>query len=539
MDSIALNQIGYLPCAKKTAVFGGECADTEFEVVDAAKNTVAFIGTISDKRYSPSSGENICTGDFSALAEKGTYYIRTKSCGASAPFKIGNDIFNGLLGDTVRMMYLQRCGAALEEKYAGKFSHKACHTQKAYFYGTEECADVSGGWHDAGDYGRYPVAAAVTAAELLLAYETAPQLFPDDTNIPESGNGVPDILDEVKYCLDWLFKMQSPEGGVYHKVTCADFPGYIMPEEETDRLIICPVSKTATADFAAVMAMAHDSFAEVYPDYAEKCLSAAERAWEFLEGGGGALITENPEGIVTGAYSDDCCEDEFYWAAAQLYKATGKEKYRSYFEKAAAEKVFSGFGWRSVGHFGNIAYLSLKAEMKDPAVTDESVSDMISKAVINEANYYVSCAASDGYGSAVQHYWWGSNMHAAACGMVCMLAYKLTGDAAYYNAAIGQLDFLLGKNPMGMCYVTGFGTRAPRSPHHRPSIAAGEAVKGMVVGGADQELDDHIVKEKCKDAFPAMCYIDDCNSYSTNEVDTYWNSLLTLLLANIIAAPHN
>ncbi|MGN0636969.1 MAG: glycoside hydrolase family 9 protein [Huintestinicola sp.] len=525
MDKIVLNQIGYLPKAEKKAVFRGECSDKEFEVVDALNNSVVFTGKISEKGHSASSGENVCTGDFSEVTEAGEYYIRSESCGSSFPFKIGGNVFDRLLRDSVRMMYFQRCGTELDEKYAGKFSHKPCHMHKAYLYGTDESIDVSGGWHDAGDYGRYTVAAAVTAAQLLLAYEKAPSLFTDDTGIPESGNGVPDILDEVKYCLDWLFKMQTPDGGVYHKVTCADFPGYVMPEEETDRLIICPVSKTASADLAAVMAMAYESFKDIYPDHALKCLAAAERAWTFLENGGGTIITENPPGIVTGAYGDDSCDDELYWAAAQLYKATGREKYRSYFEKAAHENVFAGFGWRNVGHFGNIAYLSLDDEMKDP-----SVSEMISKAVIKEAEHYISCAASDGYGSALEHYWWGSNMQIMSCGMTLMLAYRLTEDPLYYNAAAEQLNYLLGKNPLGMCFVTGHGTRSPHDPHHRLSAAMGEAVKGMVVGGADEELEDPVVKEKCKAAFPAMCYIDDHNSYSTNETDTYWNSLLTLLL---------
>lgn len=146
-------------------------------------------------------------------------------------------------------------------------------------YGTtDEYIDVSGGWHDAGDYGRYTVPAAKTVADMLYAYQANPALFGDDVGIPESGNGVPDILDEAKYALTWMLKMQDPEtGGVHHKVTCENFPGYVMPEQETGELIVTPVSTTATGDFCGAMALASEFFGESDPNFAATCLDAAKR----------------------------------------------------------------------------------------------------------------------------------------------------------------------------------------------------------------------------------------------------------------------
>lgn len=529
MQDIVLNQIGFLPEMQKTAIFRGGCADNEFEVVDALCGAVIFTGKIGEEKYDPYSGENVRCGDLSPLAAEGCYFIRTSSGGRSYCFKIAEDIYNDLMTDSIRMMYMQRCGTELDHKHAGIFAHKPCHTGKAYLYGTDICADVSGGWHDAGDYGRYTVAAALTAAEMMTAYQVSPQLFSDNTCIPESGNGIPDILDEVRYGLDWLFKMQDSSGGVYHKVTCAGFPGYVMPDEENDRLILCPLSKTAAGSFAAVMAMAHDCFKAADEEFAARCLSAAEKAWEHLMSGKGELITRNPDGIITGAYENYTCVNETYWAAAQLYKATSKANYRAEFDKLANEKVRMGFGWESVGNLGNLAYLGLDKDMADP-----DVSEKIRREIIGNAEWCITISDKGGYSVGTENYCWGSSSQVLGCAMQLMMAYELSKDRKYYNYASEQLSYLLGKNPMGICYFTGYGTLSPCHPHHRPSMARDSAVKGMLVGGPNCNLQDELARKIFQDTYPALCYIDHRESYSTNEVDTYWNTLAVMLLSYII-----
>lgn len=198
------------------------------------------------------------------------------SCGElddSFVFEISDNVYNGLLVDAVRMLYLQRCGCEVVDDTYG---HPSCHTEKAEVYGTGDLKDVSGGWHDAGDYGRYVVPAAKAAADVMLAYEANPSIYGDNTGIPESGNGVPDILDEVRYEIEWMLKMQAESGGVYHQVNSETNPGNIMPEKETSKLWLAPASTTATADFCAVAAMGYEYFLDFDADFAGRCLSAAE-----------------------------------------------------------------------------------------------------------------------------------------------------------------------------------------------------------------------------------------------------------------------
>ncbi|MGN0648922.1 MAG: glycoside hydrolase family 9 protein [Oscillospiraceae bacterium] len=528
MQKVIVNQVGFLPKMQKLAVFRGIEAGSEFLVVDNNNDRVVYNGKVGAEKYDKYSGETVCCGDFSELTTQGSYYI-TVSGERSHSFGISDNIYNSLITDAVRMMYMHRCGTELVEKYAGIFAHKPCHTERAYLYGTDISVDVSGGWHDAGDYGRYTVAAALTAAEMMLAYEACPKLFTDNTNIPESGNNIPDILDEVKYGLEWLFKMQDSLGGVYHKVTCAGFPGYVMPEKECDRLILCPLSKTATGSFAAVMAMAYDCFKHSDAEYASRCLSSAEKAWDFLISGKGELITQNPDGIYTGAYENSSCINETYWAAAQLYKATQNIKYRRVFDEIAAENELNGFGWENVGSLGNLAYLGI-----DKRLVDTAIREKLTKEIIGHAQWCISVADSGGYSVATENYCWGSNSQVLGSGMKLMMAYELTADRRYYNYASEQSAYLLGKNPMDICYVTGYGTSFPCNPHHRPSIAMGTALRGMVVGGANMNMEDEQARRLFRNTYPALCYIDDHNSYSTNEVDTYWNTLAVMLLAFLI-----
>lgn len=270
--SIVTNQIGYHTNATKTAVFSNAGDETEFSVINADTGKVVYTGKLSKESYCNFSGENNRTGDFTAVNKAGKYYISCGSLDNSYTFEISDSVYNSVLDDSVRMLYLQRCGCEVQDD---TFGHKACHTDKATVYGTDKKIDVSGGWHDAGDYGRYTITGAKTVADLLYAYNNSPSLFSDNIGIDESGNGIPDVLDEARYEIEWLLKMQDSSGGVYHKVTCASFPSYVMHEYETDELIVTPVSTTATADFCGTMALTYEIYQNIDSDFAEKCLSSA------------------------------------------------------------------------------------------------------------------------------------------------------------------------------------------------------------------------------------------------------------------------
>lgn len=518
---IITNQLGYKINDKKTAVIRGTAdSSKKCSVINADTKQVVYSGALSDGVQNSSANEIDYTFDFSEVTEKGKYYIQCDGItDTSYTFEISENPYINLLDDSVRMLYLQRCGSKIEDT---TFGHDACHNTKAVIYGTDETIDVTGGWHDAGDYGRYIVPAAKAVADLLYAYQSSPESYGDNIGIPESGNGTPDVLDEVRYELEWMLKMQSSSGGVYHKVTCENFPGYVMPEEETGQLIVTPVSTTATADFCASMAMAYEFYKDIDSNFAEKCLSAAEKAWNFLEENPD-FIFEDPEDITTGSYEDTSDKDERYWAAAQMYRATGNQKYLSALESMSVRK---GLDWTTVGDYGNIALLTMKDIDKSSSVYKNAKDT-----VLSEADKFIKITNNNPYGVSVDDFNWGSNMTVANAGIILGTAYQVTDDENYLETAKANLNYLLGKNPNGVCYVTGHGTVSPQNPHHRPSMAKGTAMKGMLVGGVNSNLEDSAAKAYLRNEPSAKRYVDHSESYSTNEITIYWNSPLTYLIS--------
>ena len=523
---INLNQVGYLPNAVKVAVMNGDAITDKASVVDCATGKAVYEGDVAAASMNKSTGRNEARFDFSSVTAPGTYKIVAGEK-ESFEFKIGADVYDEAFKASLRMFYLQRCGMELTSDLAGDYAHPACHTEKATVFGTSEKIDVSGGWHDAGDYGRYVVSGAKAAADLMLAYKLYPNAFDDALNIPESGNGVPDVIDEVRYELDWLFKMQNSEGGVYHKVTCANFPGFVMPEEETEELIVTPVSTTATADFAAVMAMASVVFAEFDMPYSQRCLDAATRATNYLESHKGVEGTKNPDGIVTGEYPDDKDIDERIWAYAELYKATGEAVYDEEFSKLmqSGASCAADLGWQGVSAYAGYAYLS--------APTKGKFYDAVLASFMGGIADVEATASTDSYNSSLKEYPWGSNMTIANNGMYVLLYDKIAGYAKGDEIARQQLNYLLGTNGTGYCFLTGFGTLSPTAPHHRPSQAKKAAVPGMVAGGPNQNLEDPYAQNVLADTAPALCYADSDQAYSLNEVTIYWNSPVVFLFAYV------
>lgn len=430
-----------------------------------------------------------------------------------------------------KALYYQRCGMALTTEYAGEYSHADCHKALSKLYSDEtKKIDVSGGWHDAGDYGKYVVPASVTAAGLLLAYEFYPQAFTDATRIPESGNGIPDILDEAKYGIQWILKMQDSEsGGVYHKVTSRGFPEITtMPDKDVDDQLVMPISTTATADFAAVTAMASRIYMTIDPAFAQNCLQASKKAWEWLENNKNFVEFKNPSDVATGEYGDSSGKDEKAWAAAELFRATGNEKYNKYFVDNYQVEGF-GLGWQNVSGFAAIAYL-----FSDVSGTDQEKVDEIKKSWLAKADMFTSTGQKDGYLVAMHkmEYNWGSNMNVATHAMHLLIADRLKVDEKYTQTAEECIHYLLGRNTLNQSYITGFGSKQVTKPHHRPSAAdfALKPVPGLLVGGPNSALEDDVAKSKLSGKSPAECYIDDVNSFSTNEVATYWNSSAIFIL---------
>ncbi len=520
-DTIVVNQVGYRSNAGKTAIIRNIEAegDVTCSVVDDATGEAIYTATASGKQYAAAE-EYDYVFDFSEVSATGTYHITCEQTeDVSHSFEISENPYESMLDDTVRMFYLQRCGTAVDDT---AFGHISCHDTMAVLYGTQDTIDVSGGWHDAGDYGRYVVAGAKAVADLLYAYGANPTLYSDQVGIPESGNGVPDILDEVRYELEWMLKMQASSGGVYHKVTCENFPGYVMPQYETAQLIVTPISSTATADFCGSMAMAYEFYQSIDEEFAQRCLDAAKKAWDYLQANPN-FDFKNPSDITTGDYGDYSDRDERYWAAAQMYRATGEQAYRTALEGMAS---MTGMDWKIVGDYGNIALLTMDGISEEDALYQRAKT-----AIINQATTMSKISSGGTYGPAISKFNWGSNMTISNAGVILALAYQLTGTEQYKDAAEAQLNYLLGCNPVSTCFVTGYGTVSPQNPHHRPSMAMKSSMKGMLVGGVNSALEDSAAKAYLADVADAKCYIDHSESYSTNEITIYWNSPLIYLLS--------
>ncbi|MBR2796454.1 MAG: glycoside hydrolase family 9 protein [Clostridia bacterium] len=526
---IRVNQVGFRPDAVKTAVFAGTGVDGEaFAVIEVNSGETVFEGNLSAAIDNPWAGETNRVADFSGLTRNGTYCVVSADGLESPAFTVGEDVYGELLRSAARMLYLQRCGIETDGALAGPYAHPACHTALATVWDTGEKIDVSGGWHDAGDYGRYVVSGAKAAADLMLAHALRGEIL-DDFGIPESGDGLDDLLEEAKVELDWLLKMQAASGGVYHKVSCASFPAFIPPEKETGELIVCPVSNTATGDFAAVMAMASRLCAVDWPEDARAYLDAARRAWDYLAQHEGEPGFQNPDGIVTGEYPDDDDSDERFWAAAELASATGEAVY----VEAASDLLATGgkrhgLGWLDVGTYGLLAVLNDARRDEDDPTREAARVEL--DAIEEEA---LAAIALNPYGAdRTDAYEWGSNMGVANTAALLMMEGR-RGNEACRRAAQQPLDYLLGKNATGYCFVTATGARSPEHPHHRPSHVAREVMPGMLVGGPNSGLEDPRAASLLRGNPPAKCYVDDEQSYSTNEVCVYWNSPLVLLLAGM------
>ena len=523
--AIRVNQVGYKPNENKVAVFSEKIDDT-FKIVDASSGKEVYSGTTGEAQVNDNTGLNEAKADFSDFTTPGTYKIVGENAGESYEFTIAEDVYDDAFVASIRMFYMARCGEALDESVAGDFTHEVCHNAKAVLYDdTSKSIDVSGGWHDAGDYGRYVVAGAKAASDMLLAYELYPTAFDDNVGIPESGNGVADVLDETRYELEWMLKMQESDGGVHHKVTCANFPEVVMPEEETEQLIVMPVSTTATGAFAAVMAQAARVYEDVDAKFSAECFEASELAYSYLEKNSEMIGYTNPDDIVTGEYKDDKDIDERFWAAAELFKTTGEAEYEKKVAELIKKEIPADLGWASVGLYGAFAYATSGDKISDKTTEKAAV-----KMLTDAADAIMANASKDTYNCSLYgDYPWGSNMTVANNAMALIMCRIVTGND--YDAVIeGHLDYLLGNNGTSYCYLTGFGTLSPLQPHHRPSQVVGSPVPGMIVGGPNNALEDPYAQNVLADAAPQLCYVDNSQSFSCNEIAIYWNSPFVFLM---------
>jgi endoglucanase len=447
--SVLVNQAGYLPGAQK--IFFATAPADSFHLIETTTGTVSYSGkVILSKTNDPASGLTVYKGDFSAFSKSGTYFLSLSSSESSSVFTIADTVFRPVLTKALRGFYYQRCGWELPARYAGIYARVQCHTADGIFHVSTDTTGTlpsRGGWHDAGDYGKYIVNAGVTVGTLLLSYELFPSRFNSDvTGIPESGNGVPDLLDEVRYELMWMLTMQHSSGGVYFKITHPQFEGFIMPSADLGARSIYQLSSTATGDFAAVMARASRIYRVFDPAFADTCLAAAKLAWTYLQAHAAIVPTggfRNPTGTATGEYGDTNDNDERLWAAAELYSATGEAPYGTYygFQYAKGALLSQTMGWQNVRTMANLTYLYTQQ-----SAANETIKSALRQSLIDYGTSLVTSVAGDGFGVAIKpgEYYWGSNSEVLNRALMLILASRASNNPAMLTVAISQLDYILG-----------------------------------------------------------------------------------------------
>lgn len=551
---IKLNQLGFYPNAPKTAVVTGSISTTNFYITSANLRDTVFNGTLSDEKQSAYSSTKTRIADFSSLYKTGKFVVLIPGVGNSYVFTISNDAAKTVAIATLKGYYYQRASMPLEEKYAGKWHRPGGHPDTAVLIHSSAATkerhegtiiSTPGGWYDAGDYNKYIVNSGITMGTLLSAYEDFPDYFKQlITNIPESGNSVPDILNEAIYNLRWMMTMQDPnDGGVYNKCTNASFDGMVMPGVTKAPRYVVQKGTAATLDLAAVTAQASrilSSYKKQFPGLGDSCINASKKAWAWalqnpaLEYNQNAMNQTYKPAVSTGGYGDRNFNDEWFWAATELYIST---KDKSFYEVAAnhIKDNVNLPGWNSVGMMAYYSFLRFSKEL--PLAINDSLSKMKDK-VVSMANGYIEKVSANAFatvmGQSARDFGWGGNSTAGNQGILLIKAYLLSGDKKYVDYAITNLDYLLGRNATGYCFVTGIGSKSPMFPHHRQSTADGiaEPVPGLLAGGPNRAMQD-----KCKYEFTETetAYSDAVCSYASNEIAINWNAPI-VYLANAIEA---
>ncbi|WP_137171484.1 heme-degrading domain-containing protein [Massilia sp. HP4] len=537
-QAIKLNQVGFLPQAQKLAVAAQGVG--EFEILKADGKT-AFRGTAGAAlRWEP-SGESVRVLDFSALTRPGTYRIRIAGLPLSDPFTVNADGYRALNSAALKAFYFNRSAIALEPQHAGPWARPAGHPDdKVVVHASAASASRPAGtvlsspkgWYDAGDYNKYVVNSGISTYTLLAAFEHFPAFFRQDIGIPESGDGIPDILDEAMWNLEWMLTMQDPQdGGVYHKLTNLRFDGIVMPHaaSTTPRYVVAK-GTAAALDFAATMATASRVLAPYdskWPGMSARMLAAAQAAWRWAEAHPG-VVFKNPQDVVTGEYGDATLGDEFAWAAAELFIATGDGRYAAALMKHDAP--LSTPSWGNVAALGWMSLAHHRARLA-PGLD----RDLVARRIDGLAAHLAGAWRSSGYRLAMRpgDFVWGSNAVVLNQGMMLLQAYRLKPEPDYLRAAQSSLDYVLGRNPTGLSFVTGIGARPFRHPHHRPSMADGvEApVPGWLSGGPNPGQQDAKECPPYPSKLPALSYIDHDCSYAANEVAINWNAPLVYVSA--------
>ena len=565
--AVRVNQVGYLTALAKFAAIRREGKAVPWELRDSTQKVV-LSGLTSPYGRDPASGENIQQVDFSIFTKPGNGYTLIVAGEKSHPFEIADNLYAALKNRALSYFYHNRSGAEIALPYVGEkaLARPAGHIGDKHVSfeppaGGGYALDVSGGWYDAGDHGKYVVNGGIAVWTLFNQYERAQHLggapgeFGDGSlSIPENKNGIPDLLDEARWELDFLLKMQVPEGHplagmVHHKVHDQDWTGLATrPDQDKTKRTLRPPSTAATLNLAAVAAQGARLFKDIDTSYARTCLVAAERAWRAAQAHPDALAPAS-DSKGGGPYDDKHLEDEFYWAAAELFIATGDAAYRDFVRRSPYYLVVpaalndgqdagtsTAMSWQSVQALGSISLATV------PSKLSPSEAEAVRKNVRAAGDAFLRVMENQGHRVPYQpgpkgDYPWGSNSFVLNNAVVLALAHDFSKEPKYLSGVVQAMDYILGRNPLDQSYVTGFGDRPVQHPHHRFwsyqfNHAFPKAPPGALSGGPNSGLQDPYVRAAgLSGCAPQRCWIDNIEAWSVNEVAINWNAPLAWVAA--------
>lgn len=556
-----VNQLGYIPTGLKTATYKTETTAPQTWALYKDGMPIAQ-GNTSVGSRDASSGDVVQQIDFSTVTTTGSGFTLKVGADSSYPFTISGAVFRAPLYDALKYFYHNRSGIAIDLAFTGggntsyapdrQWARAAGHAGTGVNRGDLRvpcwegtCTytlDVPRGWYDAGDHGKYVVNAGISAWTLMNLYErglylgTTTRVADGMLNIPESANGVPDVLDEVRWALEFMLAMQVPQGRaksgmVHHKVHDTSWTGLpLAPEQDTQPRALVPPSTAATLNLAAVAAQAARIWRPLDPDFASRCLRAARLAWHAALSHPADLYRGGYD-TGGGAYDDDKVDDEFYWAAAELWLTTGEERYLSTLD--AHTLTHKDLSWSHTELAGEASL----ATVAKPG--SEAQRRAAQQHVIAIADTYLDIQRTSGYASplAPYEYEWGSNGAVTNRLVLVGLAYHFGKDRKFADGVVRGMDYLFGRNTFSTSFVTGVGTVAARYPHHRFWAGALDArfplaPPGALTGGPNPGLQDPLAASSLAScvAYPANCWMDHIDAYSVNEVAINWNAPLAWVL---------
>ncbi|GLS90721.1 endoglucanase [Psychromonas marina] len=580
--AVRLNQVGFFLNAEKIATIKNDSKQPVAWHVENKNGKQLLSGKTTVFGLNKGSGEFVHNADFSAIKEDQEDLVLIVDGSSSHPFQINDDIYSELKHDALGYFYQNRSGIEIKEEFVQRanLARPAGHPNErvSCFQGTDSkgnnwpgcdfTMNLTGGWYDAGDHGKYVVNGGISTWTLLNLYERslwvdhASEPFSDGQQaIPEAGNGVNDLLDEARWNMEFMLKMQIPEGKkvfapvgnqeknitnltlteidasglVFHKIADERWTGHPLPPHlDTMKRSVGQPSTAATLNLAATAAQCARIWKEIDSDFSQQCLAAAQRAWKAANQHSEIYAYDNFTG--SGPYNDLKLADEFYWAAAELFITTGEDKY---FTIVSESPVYlatpvgdaSGDGdlfWQDLSSAGTISLALV------PSKLDEKQRQMARDNIVKSANNIAKLVVTEGYHIPYgpEQYPWGSNSNIVNRGIFLTYAADFSGDMRYMQTLAHGMDYILGRNPMDQSYISGYGSNPLKNPHHRfwahqAAESSPKPAPGALSGGPNSiSFSDPIAAGLKGNCTGQTCFVDDIGAWTLNEITINWNAPL-------------